>query len=224
VVFDRQQDVDTVLDRVAQLEAENAHLRAAALAAQCDRAQLQAKLTESEQTLERVRQAYTHALEQLQLAKRKLFMAKAERHEAVPEHRLPAQNAESDEVQIVKAAAPKEIVRRSLLAASLIAHVLIAKYVLGVPFARQESLCRLTGESLDRGTMCRFAEDVGATLGAVARLTMNRFGTRNLQSIVAFQRLPWGHHAISSRKRQAHSCSWLRCPITKKLHTRCRSL
>ena len=276
VVFDGQQDADTVLDRVAQLEAENARLRAAALAAQCDRAQLQAKLTESEQTLERVRQAYTHALEQLQLAKRKLFMAKAERHEAVPEqlqldllhkqveqlgkelnqaesaaqiaetssnstteqpkkpakfngadregpkssgrrnlelsslpmirveitdpelegkaerigveeswklgferggqrrilvarvvYRLPAQNAESDEVQIVKAAAPKEIVRRSLLAASLIAHVLIAKYVLGVPFARQESLYRLTGESLDRGTMCRYAEDVGATLGAI---------------------------------------------------------
>ena len=45
--------------------------------------------------------------------------------------------------------------------------MLIAKYVLGVPFARQESLYRLTGESLDRGTMCRYAEDVGATLGAI---------------------------------------------------------
>ena len=262
VLIDGQQDNDTVFDRVFQLEAENARL--------------QAKLAASEQTLERLRQAYTHALEQLQLAKRKLFMAKAERHEAVPEqlqldllhkeveqlgkelnqaetaaqsnetdtgstteqpkrpaktngadregpkssgrrnlessslpmirveitdpelegkaerigveeswklgyerggqrrilvarvvYRLPAQNAESDSVQIVKAAAPKEIVRRSLLAASLIAHVLIAKYVLGVPFARQESLYRLTGEALDRGTMCRYAEDVGATLGVI---------------------------------------------------------
>ena len=63
--------------------------------------------------------------------------------------------------------APKELVRRSLLSASLIAHVLIAKYVLGVPFARQESLYQLMGEGLDRSTMCRYAEDIGATLGAV---------------------------------------------------------
>ena len=276
VFIDGQQDNDTVFARVAQLEVENARLREAALAGERDCAALQAKLATSEQNLERLRQAYTNALEQLQLAKRKLFMAKAERHEAVPEqlqldllnkeveqlgkelnqaetaaqssetsdgttaeqtqktektkdanregakstgrrnlessnlpmirveitdpelegkaerigveetwklgyerggqrrilvarvvYRVPAHNAESDEVQIVKAAAPKEIVRRSLLAASLIAHVLIAKYVLGVPFARQESLYRLTGEALDRGTMCRYAEDVGATLGVI---------------------------------------------------------
>lgn len=262
-MIDGQQQVSNArADRVAELEAENACLRA--------------KLTDSEQTLERLRQAYTNALEQLQLAKRKLFVAKAERREAVPEqlqldlltqqveqlgkelnqaetaaksdtstdttepaqpnktvkarqddgakpksggrrnlalstlpmirveitnpelegqaerigfeeswklgyerggqrrilvarvvYRLPAQDPESDAVQIVKAEAPKELVRRSLLSASLIAHVLIAKYVLGVPFARQESLYQLMGEGLDRSTMCRYAEDIGATLGAV---------------------------------------------------------
>ena len=71
-MIDGQQQVSNArADRVAELEAENACLRA--------------KLTDSEQTLERLRQAYTNALEQLQLAKRKLFMAKAERREAVPE-------------------------------------------------------------------------------------------------------------------------------------------
>jgi transposase len=262
MVSDGQQASRTTLDRVAELEAENARLRA--------------KLVDSEQTLQRLRQAYTNALEQLQLAKRRLFVAKAERHEAVPEqlqldllsqqveqlgkelnqaetaaqseesndtteqahpnktakarqddgtkpkssgrrnlalstlpmirveithpelegkaerigfeeswklgyerggqrrilvarvvYRLAEKDPETGTLQIVKAEAPKELVRRSLLSASLIAHVLIAKYVLGVPFARQESLYQLMGEGLDRSTMCRYAEDIGATLGAV---------------------------------------------------------
>jgi transposase len=82
-------------------------------------------------------------------------------------YRLAEKDPETGALQIVKAEAPKELVRRSLLSASLIAHVLIAKYVLGVPFARQESLYQLMGEGLDRSTMCRYAEDIGATLGAV---------------------------------------------------------
>ncbi len=259
---DGQQASNTTFDRVAELEAEIVQLRA--------------KLVNSEQTLQRLRQAYTNALEQLQLAKRRLFVAKAERREAVPEqlqldllsqqveqlgkelnqaetatnpdastdtteqahpnktakarqddgakpkssgrrnlalstlplirveitnpelegkaehigfeeswklgyerggqrrilvarvvYRLAEKDPETGALQIVKAEAPKELVRRSLLSASLIAHVLIAKYVLGVPFARQESLYQLMGEGLDRSTMCRYAEDIGATLGAV---------------------------------------------------------
>jgi transposase len=262
MVSDGQQVSNTQVDRVAELEAEIARLRA--------------KLVDSEQTLQRLRQAYTNALEQLQLAKRRLFVAKAERREAVPEqlqldllteqveqlgeelnqaetaaqseesndtteqahpnktakagqydgtkpkssgrrnlasstlplirveitnpqlegtaerigfeeswklgyerggqrrilvarvvYRLVEHDPETGALQIVKAEAPKELVRRSLLSASLIAHVLIAKYVLGVPFARQESLYQLMGEGLDRSTMCRYAEDIGATLGAV---------------------------------------------------------
>ena len=251
MVIEQQQQGGTQTDRVAELEAENARLRA--------------KLATSEQSLQRLRQAYTHALEQLQLAKRKLFMAKAERREAVPEqlqldlltqqveqlgnelteaertasdktatnnperparkrsestpkgrrnlatselplirveiedpelegkaerigfedswklgyerggmrriqvaravYKLSTSNDESS--QIVTAPAPKELFRRSLLAPALIAHVLIAKYVLGVPFARQESLYRVQGEELDRSMMSRYAEDAGATLGPI---------------------------------------------------------
>src|SRR5664280_860701 len=55
------------------------------LSARSRKCQVAGKTGRIRATLERLRQAYTHALEQLQLAKRKLFMAKAERHEAVPE-------------------------------------------------------------------------------------------------------------------------------------------
>jgi len=45
--------------------------------------------------------------------------------------------------------------------------VLAIKYVLGVPFYRYEQQCAREGFSLDRGTMCRYAEHVGATLGCI---------------------------------------------------------
>ncbi|WP_437777254.1 IS66 family transposase [Sorangium sp. So ce1097] len=62
---------------------------------------------------------------------------------------------------------PKELFRRSFLAPSMIAHILTSKYLLGVPFYRLEQQLELQGASLDRGTMCRYAEDAGATLGAI---------------------------------------------------------
>ena len=69
--------------------------------------------------------------------------------------------------RIVTAPMPKEIVPRGILAPSMIAHVLAIKYVLGVPFYRYEQQCAREGFSLDRGTMCRYAEHVGATLGCI---------------------------------------------------------
>lgn len=70
-------------------------------------------------------------------------------------------------VCIVKAPMPKQLVRRGMLAPSLIAHILVSKYLLGVPFFRTEQLFDLQGASLDRATMCRYAEHIGATLGAI---------------------------------------------------------
>jgi hypothetical protein len=69
--------------------------------------------------------------------------------------------------RIVTAPMPKEIVTRGMLAPSMIAHLLAMKYVLGVPFHRYEQQCAREGFSLDRGTMCRYAEHVGATLGCI---------------------------------------------------------
>lgn len=70
-------------------------------------------------------------------------------------------------VRIVTAQLPKELVRRGLLAPSMIAYVLAQKYCMGVPFHRLEQQLALEGAPLDRATMCRYAEDVGATLGCI---------------------------------------------------------
>jgi len=69
--------------------------------------------------------------------------------------------------RFVKASMPPELFRRALLAPSLIAHLLSQKYMMGVPFHRLEKQWLLQGVSLDRGTMCRYAEDAGATLSAL---------------------------------------------------------
>ncbi len=69
--------------------------------------------------------------------------------------------------RLVTTAMPRELFRRSFLAPSMVAHLLTSKYLLGVPFYRLEQSFALRGFSLDRGTMCRYAEDAGATLGAI---------------------------------------------------------
>jgi len=69
--------------------------------------------------------------------------------------------------RIVTAPVPKKLLRRSFLDPAMIAHVLVSKYMMGVPFYRLEQRMALQGEPLDRGTMCRVAEDAGASLGAI---------------------------------------------------------
>jgi len=276
VVFNSAQQPEAIdlAARIAELEAENQALQTRNL-------QVTTQLEASRQTIERLRTAYTAALEQLQLAKRRMFVAKAERREAIPEqlqldllaqqveqldreltavelaaqssgakpdsegsnsegkdaageakdptrkrrpqdgkpsgrrnledsdlpvieveitdpelegqaerigfetsyklgwerggkrkicikravYQLPKQDDAQAPLRIVRMELPKELCRRSLLAPALIAHILVAKYMLGVPFARQESMFRLTGEGLDRSTMCRYAENIGSSLG-----------------------------------------------------------
>jgi transposase len=70
-------------------------------------------------------------------------------------------------LRIVHAPMPREIMKRGMLAPSMIAYLLSMKYVLGVPFNRCEQKCAREGFPLDRGTMCRYAEHVGATLGCI---------------------------------------------------------
>ncbi len=62
---------------------------------------------------------------------------------------------------------PRELMKRGLLAPSLIARVLVGKYCFGLPFHRQASMLASEGVELDDGTMCRYAEHIGASLGAV---------------------------------------------------------
>jgi transposase len=68
---------------------------------------------------------------------------------------------------IVTTPKPKELFRRGLLAPSLVAHILIAKYRFGLPFVRLSKMLAAEGLVLDDGTMCRYAEDAGATLGVI---------------------------------------------------------
>jgi len=78
-----------------------------------------------------------------------------------------AQSSPDVPAEIVTVPVPRELVKRGLLAPSLIAHALCGKYLLGVPFYRQEQQFALQGFGLDRGTMSRYAEEIGATLGCV---------------------------------------------------------
>jgi len=70
-------------------------------------------------------------------------------------------------VSMTTAEKPKELFRRGLLAPGLVAHILIAKYRFGIPFVRLSKMLSCEGVVLDDGTMCRYAEDAGATLGSI---------------------------------------------------------
>jgi hypothetical protein len=67
----------------------------------------------------------------------------------------------------VRAEPVKLLFRRGMLAPSMVAHLLVSKFLLGIPFYRQEQCLTFEGATIDRGTMCRYAEDAGATLGAI---------------------------------------------------------
>jgi transposase len=79
----------------------------------------------------------------------------------MPDEELPSAT------KLVTSAKPREVFRRGLLAPSFAARLLASKYVLGVPFYRLEDELGALGAPLDRGTMCRYAEEAGAVLGGI---------------------------------------------------------
>ena len=81
--------------------------------------------------------------------------------------RATYKQTEGETVTMVTADKPKELFRRGLLASSLVAHILVAKYRFGIPFFRLGKMLASEGLVLDDGTMCRYAEDAGATLGVI---------------------------------------------------------
>ena len=105
--------------------------------------------------------------------------AEGESTDPAPEGTTPPHGAEGAEqpagssdpsegrTRLITAPLPKELFRRRLLAPSMIAHILAAKYTMGLPFYRLEEKLAYDGACIDRGTMCRYAEDAGATLGAI---------------------------------------------------------
>ena len=82
-------------------------------------------------------------------------------------------DAQTAQPVLVTAPMPKELFPRGLLAPSMIAHILVQKYRWGLPFHRQARMMAADGFGLDDGTMCRYAEDAGATLGCIVEAMAN---------------------------------------------------
>jgi transposase len=84
-------------------------------------------------------------------------------------YRVLDQDGES---HVATALAPLECFPRSLAGPSALAHVLTDKYSDGLPLNRIEGRAAREGAALDRGTMCRWVEDAGATAGATVVAAM----------------------------------------------------
>ncbi len=69
------------------------------------------------------------------------------------------------EATLASAMMPKQLFFRCLAAPSLLAHLVIGKYCEGLPLFRLEQRFARDGVPVDRGTMARWMEDVGATVG-----------------------------------------------------------
>jgi transposase len=70
------------------------------------------------------------------------------------------------ETSVETAPMPAQMFPRSLAAPSLLAHIIMGKYGMGMPLFRIEDRFARDGCPIDRGTMCRWVEDAGATCGA----------------------------------------------------------
>ena len=69
---------------------------------------------------------------------------------------------------------PAHTFPRSLAAPSLLAHIIMRKYGAGMPLFRLEDEFTRDGCPIDRGTMCRWVEDAGATCGATVVHAMRK--------------------------------------------------
>ena len=74
---------------------------------------------------------------------------------------------DGERVTILTAPLPRLVVRRGLLAPSMLARIIVQKFRSGLPYFRQEEQFAADGVDLDRGTMARSIEEVGAALGAI---------------------------------------------------------
>jgi hypothetical protein len=80
--------------------------------------------------------------------------------------------------QFATTAMPATLIRRGILAPSMIAHVLTQKFMMGLPFYRQEEQLTQIGCPIDRGTMSRYAEEIGSALGNIV-LAMSADAKKN---------------------------------------------
>jgi transposase len=74
--------------------------------------------------------------------------------------------AGKDGTTVLGVEAPKTLFPRGLLHSSVVAHLLVQKFAIGVPFNRLEQHFTDQGLDLDRSIMCRYADEAGGALGA----------------------------------------------------------
>ena len=74
--------------------------------------------------------------------------------------------ADAAPAPITTAELPPQMIARALATPSLLAHVISDKLCDGLPLHRQEDRFARLGVTLDRGTMSRWQQDVGLTVGA----------------------------------------------------------
>ncbi|MEZ5819094.1 MAG: IS66 family transposase [Hyphomicrobiaceae bacterium] len=87
------------------------------------------------------------------------------------------------EATVESAPQPATLFPRALLHTSVIAHLLISKFALGVPHYRLEQDLAAQGAPLDRGTMSRYIEHAGNTLGSTIVHAMWQDALANAQVI-----------------------------------------
>ena len=75
--------------------------------------------------------------------------------------------------------APRTLFPRTIMHSSLLAHIAVQKFALGVPHYRLEQHMEGQGLELDRSTMCRGLEELGNTLGATVVQAMFRDAIAN---------------------------------------------
>jgi hypothetical protein len=81
---------------------------------------------------------------------------------------------QTPEGPVFTAAMPTMTFPRSLAMPSLLAHIIVEKFCDGLPLFRVEDRFRRDGVAIDRGTMCRWLEDAGGTLGASVVAAMRK--------------------------------------------------
>jgi transposase len=84
---------------------------------------------------------------------------------------------------VVTVPSPETLFPRGLLHTSTVAHVIMSKFGIGVPHYRLEQDLAGQGVPLDRGTMSRYVEHAGNTLGATIVHAMWRDAISNAQVI-----------------------------------------
>lgn len=71
-----------------------------------------------------------------------------------------------DGPRVLGVKAPKTLFPRGMLHSSVVAHIIVQKFALGVPHHRLEQHMKSQLCEIDRSTMCRYTEEAGNALGA----------------------------------------------------------